>query len=72
VLRGKENSNDKGVMQINTVYHDEVAKKLGLDLDNLDDNVAYARYLYEKKGAQPWISSSACWAKFKQSEIAKK
>ena len=72
VLRGKQNSYDRGVMQINILYHAEKAEELGLDLNNLDDNVAYARYLYEKEGAKPWMSSSACWAKFNQSEIARR
>jgi hypothetical protein len=71
VLRGEENKSDRGVMQINLFYHAKTAEKLGLDVHDLDDNVAYARYLYEKQGAKPWMSSSACWAKFKQSEIAK-
>ena len=72
VLKGKKNSYDRGVMQINILYHAETAEKLGLDVHNLDDNVAFARYLYEKQGAKPWMSSSACWAKFKQSEIARR
>lgn len=72
VLRGEENRSDRGVMQINVFYHAKTAQKLGLDVHDLDDNVAYARYLYEKQGAKPWMSSSACWAKFSQSEIAKR
>jgi hypothetical protein len=72
VLRGRKNSYDRGVMQINILYHAKTAEKLGLDVHDLDDNVAYARYLYEKQGAKPWMSSSACWAKFRQSEIAKR
>lgn len=72
ILKGEKNKYDRGVMQINILYHAETAESLGLDLDNIDDNVAYARYLYEKQGAKPWISSSACWAKFNQSEIAMK
>ncbi|MBI2065769.1 MAG: hypothetical protein HYT68_01730 [Candidatus Zambryskibacteria bacterium] len=72
VLKGKKNSFDRGVMQINILYHAETAEKLGLNVHNLDDNVQYARYLYEKQGAKPWMSSSACWAKFSRSEIAKR
>ena len=72
VLRGKKNSSDRGVMQINIWYHAKTAEKLGLDVHDLEDNVAYARYLYEKQGAKPWMSSSACWAKFNRSEIAKR
>ncbi len=72
VLRGEQNTYDRGVMQINLLYHEEAAAKLGLDLHNIDDNVAYARYLYEKEGARPWMSSSACWGKVADSEIARK
>ena len=72
VLKGQKNSYDRGVMQINVLYHAETAEELGLNVHNLDDNVAYARYLYEKQGAKPWMSSSACWAKFSRSEIAKR
>jgi hypothetical protein len=72
ILKGKKNSYDRGVMQINVLYHANTAEKLGLDVHDLDDNVAYARYLYEREGARPWMSSSACWARFKQSEIARR
>ncbi len=72
ILKGEENSSDRGVMQINLFYHAKTAEKLGLDIHDLDDNVKYARYLYEKQGAKPWLSSSACWAKFRQSEIARR
>jgi len=72
ILKGEKNRYDRGVMQINILYHAETAEKLGLNVQNLDDNVAYARYLYEKQGAKPWMSSSACWARFNQSEIARR
>ena len=72
VLKGNKNSYDRGVMQINILYHASTAEELGLNIHNLDDNVRYARYLYEKEGAKPWMSSSACWAKFNQSEIARR
>ncbi len=63
VLRGKVNNQDVGVMQINTYYHGETAAKMGLDLENLYDNMAYARDLYERKGTQPWSASAACWSR---------
>jgi hypothetical protein len=63
VLRGKVDNRDTGVMQINTGYHAETAVQLGLNLYNLNDNMAYARYLYEKKGTQPWNASRPCWGK---------
>lgn len=61
VLRGKVDSRDTGVMQINTYYHSSRASELGLDLENLYDNMAYARDLYERKGTQPWSASAPCW-----------
>jgi hypothetical protein len=72
ILKGVKNSYDRGVMQINIWYHGKTAEKLGLDVHNLDDNVAYARYLYEKEGAKPWMASSPCWAKFRETEIARR
>lgn len=62
VLRGKIDPADVGVMQINTRYHAQAAKDLGLDLLNLKDNLAYARKLYEKQGTRPWTASAACWS----------
>jgi hypothetical protein len=72
VLRGEVTPLDRGVMQINLHYHQDAAVKMGLDVHDIDDNVAYARYLYEKQGAKPWMSSSACWSKFSSNEVAKK
>lgn len=72
VLKGEKTPLDRGVMQINLYYHEETAKKMGLDLHNIDDNVAYARYLYEKQGVKPWMSSSKCWSGTSYSELAKK
>ncbi len=60
-LTGLVNEFDLGVMQVNELYHLDKAKKLGHDLDTLEGNTAYARYLFETKGLQPWISSSKCW-----------
>ncbi len=70
VLRGRKNGYDRGVMQINTFYHGKTADKMDLDLHDIEDNVAYARYLYEKEGTKPWMASSPCWAKFNEFEIA--
>jgi hypothetical protein len=49
-------------MQINTFYHAAQAAKLGLDLEILEDNMAYARNLYERQGTQPWSASAPCWS----------
>ncbi len=61
VLRGKVNSDDVGVMQINEYYHSKTADRMDLNLKDLDDNLAYAKYLYNKEGVKPWMSSSKCW-----------
>jgi hypothetical protein len=61
VLRGKVDSADTGVMQINKRYHDATAASLGMDLSDLYHNMAYARYLYETQGTQPWSASRPCW-----------
>jgi hypothetical protein len=63
VLRGRVDSRDTGVMQINTGYHAETAKKLGLDVFDFEDNMTYARYLYNSQGTQPWSASAPCWSK---------
>lgn len=62
VLRGRVDSRDVGVMQINTFYHGAQAEKLGLDLMDVYDNMAYARDLYNRQGTKPWSASAACWA----------
>lgn len=61
VLEGWMDSADIGVMQINRRYHEERAEALGLNLLDLHDNMAYARYLYERQGTKPWNASAQCW-----------
>lgn len=61
VLYGVVDNDDTGVMQINKRYHLATATELGLDLYDLTDNMAYARYLYDKQGTQPWSASAPCW-----------
>lgn len=63
VNRGLANPQDVGVMQINEYYHSKTAQKMGLELSKLEDNMAYARYLYEREGTKPWNASRACWQK---------
>ncbi len=63
VLRGEENSLDRGVMQINEYYHNENSDKLGYDILTLEGNTAYARALFDKYGVKPWKSSSKCWGR---------
>lgn len=63
ILRGMVDSDDIGVMQINTRYHQKTADELGIDIYSLSGNLAYAEYLYEKQGVKPWMASSPCWGK---------
>ena len=63
VLRGYVDDRDTGVMQINTYYHGDTADSLELDLENIYDNMAYARDLYERQGTQPWSASRPCWGR---------
>lgn len=65
ILRGLQNSDDVGVMQINEKYHLERAKKLGYDIYTLDGNLAYAKFLYHKEGVDPWSASAPCWKNVK-------
>jgi hypothetical protein len=66
VIRGKVNSGDIGVMQINKYYHEEDAAKLGFDIYTIDGNLGYAKWLYGKYGSDPWSSSSKCWGKYQK------
>lgn len=61
IFRGKVNSDDVGVMQINTEYHQAEAEAVGDDLFTLDGNLDFAKRLFEKEGTKPWMSSSKCW-----------
>jgi hypothetical protein len=63
ILRGRIVPDDLGVMQINKYYHGKTADKLGIDLYTLDGNLAYAKYLYDTQGVQPWSASAPCWDK---------
>jgi hypothetical protein len=55
-------SDDSGIFQINVV-HTETLQELGLDRTNIDDNIAFARILYDQSGLQPWKNSEHCWNK---------
>ncbi len=63
ILRGRVDSADTGVMQINRRYHEKTAVAMDLNLNDIYHNMAYARYLYETQGTQPWSASSPCWSK---------
>lgn len=52
VLRGRIDKRDSGLSQINTYYHPNV------DVDDIWENLAYARKLYDEQGAVPWVCSN--------------
>lgn len=54
---------DVGLFQINQV-HNETLVELGLDRRDIDDNIAFARILFDQSGLAPWYMSKNCWAKF--------
>lgn len=62
VVRGRVDNADTGVMQINLRYHGETAQKMGLNLNTIEGNTAYGKYLYNKSGSAPWSASEKCWS----------
>jgi hypothetical protein len=62
-IRGIANKSDLGLMQVNEYYHGKKATELGFDLNTVDGNLAYGKYLYDKEGTQPWSASKECWGK---------
>ncbi len=63
VFHGTVNHYDVGVMQINSLYHEDTATALGMNIYTLPGNLEYAQHLYDKEGSQPWGSSEVCWGK---------
>lgn len=63
VKRGRINSHDIGMCQINETYHGAEAKKLGMDIYTTEGNIKFANYLYEHQGTKPWNWSKSCWGK---------
>jgi hypothetical protein len=56
-----------GVFQEAAAVHNDVARSMGLDLNTLAGNIAYAHYLYDTEGVRPWLASSKCWSPIKTS-----
>ncbi|MCX6703497.1 MAG: hypothetical protein NTV02_02300 [Candidatus Zambryskibacteria bacterium] len=55
VLRGKENPDDTGIMQINRHIHKDLIKEKGVDIDTFEGNIAFAKFLYDDKGIDHWF-----------------
>lgn len=70
VVRGRVNSKDVGLMQINERFHAEDAVTKGYDIYTVEGNIAFGKYLRDKFGTDPWKSSRKCWSQ--SGDIAKK
>lgn len=57
-----DGTTDGGIFQLNSV-HDQELTTLGLDKFDPEDNIRFARILYDRRGLQPWKSSEECWSK---------
>ena len=66
VLRGTENRNDIGALQINERVWGKMAKKEGLDIYELEDNIKMGLIIYKEKGFSPWN-----WSKSNQDKFLK-
>ena len=58
---GKPVEKDVGACQISTKYWLKDSKKLGYDIFTYDGNIGFAKWLYDKKGSEPWNPSRQCW-----------
>jgi len=61
VLRGGVGGQMVGVFQFFDRYHTSPAYELGFDIETVDGNLAYARYVYDRQGTAPWDSVRDCW-----------
>ena len=57
------NKYDIGKYQINVLYWQELAEKLGHDIYTEKGNEAMAMELYDRYGTAPWRGSKKCWNK---------
>ena len=51
---------DVGMYAINTVHFKEATAQ-GLNISVQSDNKAFAYWLYDNYGTEPWYSSKSCW-----------
>ena len=54
---------DVGILQINTIAHQDELQALQLDVVHSEaDNITYGKLLYAREGLQPWFASRRCWS----------
>ena|SRR3990167_10268247 len=63
-LIGKITPLDRGVFQISLKYHKQELDKLGLDAHILEDNVSFAKILFDRNGTRDWSASHYCWGQY--------
>lgn len=56
VFRGGAGGGMVGVFQIFAAVHEDAADRLDFDIETLEGNIGYAKYLFERSGATPWQS----------------
>ncbi len=54
---------DVGLFQINQI-HNWWFEENGKSRWDIDDNLEYARILYDKNGLRDWYKSEGCWSKY--------
>lgn len=55
-------SDDGGIFQINITHQKELDRQ-ELDRYDIEDNIKFARYLYDNGGLGHWKASKSCWSK---------
>ena len=59
----KNNSHDRGIFQLSEKWHGKEMKELGIDPTDVEQNIQYARLLYDRNGLKDWSASKKCWSK---------
>lgn len=52
---------DRGLLQINTHFHQARAEKMNYDIRDARDNLEYGIRLLAERGTRPWLASRKCW-----------
>lgn len=56
-------SSAAGVFQVLLNLHAEEIRRLGLDMNNIDDYMTFVKYLQKSQGYGAWKASKHCWGK---------
>lgn len=62
VVHGKLHYADTGKWQINAAVHLQESISMKMDINTLEGNTAFAKYLYRTQGTAPWLPSKNCWS----------